>query len=188
MTLTHPAVLDALRQSTANYMAAILRKLARYTGWTRLAALALLVALLALRVADPPPISGLRLAAFDVYQQLHPRPYMPAPVTVLDIDDASLEDLGQWPWPRTRIAELVDAATAAGSAAIAFDIVFAEPDRLSPARVAEDNPDLPAAAQFCNEFVCNLQRPQPVIGGPQQSRIVAVQGQQELFLGVDQFR
>ena len=51
---------------------------------------------------------------------------------VVDIDERSLETLGQWPWPRDRLAELVDRLHAAGAAAVAFDFLFIEPDRMSP--------------------------------------------------------
>ena len=98
----------------------------------RVAGLFLLGALLALRVADPGPVQQLRLAAFDLYHQLHPRKAAQVPVTILDIDDPSLEAYGQWPWPRSRVAEMVMLAFEAGAVALAFDIVFAEPDRLSP--------------------------------------------------------
>ena len=53
-------------------------------------------------------------------------------MVIVDIDEESLAAYGQWPWPRTRIAQLVDAITNAGAAAIAFDIMFPEPDRMSP--------------------------------------------------------
>ncbi len=107
--------------------------------------LALVVVAVLLRGLDPAPVSGLRHAGFDLWQRLVPRevPERP-PGVVVDIDDASLEELGQWPWPRARIAEIVDRLAAAGVSAIAFDIVFAEPDRLSPPRYARLQPDLPA--------------------------------------------
>ena len=56
---------------------------------------------------------------------------------IVDIDETSLRKLGQWPWPRTRVAELIDRLTQHGAAAIAFDLVFAEPDRLSPGVAAD---------------------------------------------------
>ncbi|MFB9149375.1 CHASE2 domain-containing protein [Roseovarius ramblicola] len=121
----------------------MLRAALRRIGPGRLAGLALLAVLLVLRVADPPAVSGLRNAAFDFYQQVRPRAPEPVPVTILDIDDPSIEEFGQWPWPRSRVAEMVNKVAAAGAVAIAFDIVFAEPDRLSPAQVARDNPALP---------------------------------------------
>jgi adenylate cyclase len=73
---------------------------------------------------------------FDLLNRLAPRPAAPLPVHVVDIDEASLMRLGQWPWPRTRLAELVERLREAGAAAIAFDIVFSEPDRTSPAEAA----------------------------------------------------
>jgi len=87
---------------------------------------------LALLVTDPLPIQGLRNQLFDQYQRWYPRPYVDVPVRIIDIDEESVARLGQWPWPRTRIAELVTKLNAAGVAAIGFDVVFAEPDRTSP--------------------------------------------------------
>jgi len=111
--------------------------------WARLAGLVLLACLIGLRVVDPTPVAGLRLAAFDLLQRLHPREYTQVPVTILDIDDASLAEIGQWPWPRTRLAEVVQAADKAGAAGVAFDILLAEADRLSPAQMALGNTALP---------------------------------------------
>jgi adenylate cyclase len=81
---------------------------------------------------DPLPLQVLRNAVFDQYQRWHPRTYQPAPVRIIDIDEESLKRLGQWPWPRTRVAELIERLQKAGAAAIGMDIVFAEPDRTSP--------------------------------------------------------
>uniref|UniRef100_UPI0025E6916F CHASE2 domain-containing protein n=1 Tax=Mesorhizobium sp. TaxID=1871066 RepID=UPI0025E6916F len=55
-------------------------------------------------------------------------------VAVVDIDEASIGKVGQWPWPRTTIAELVDRLGSLGAAAVAFDMVFPEADRTSPLR------------------------------------------------------
>jgi adenylate cyclase len=93
---------------------------------------------LALRVADPAAIQQARWLIFDTYQRLQPRIYDPQlPVKIIDIDNESLERLGQWPWPRPIIARLIERLTAAGAATIAFDIVFAEPDRSSPDQALE---------------------------------------------------
>jgi len=53
-------------------------------------------------------------------------------VAIIDLDEKSLEELGQWPWERTIIAKILENATAAGAGIIGFDIVFAEDDRTSP--------------------------------------------------------
>jgi len=81
---------------------------------------------------DPIPLQILRNATFDQFQRWQPRAYQDTPVRIIDIDDESLKRLGQWPWPRTRIADLVSLLQEAGPAVIAFDILFAEPDRTSP--------------------------------------------------------
>jgi adenylate cyclase len=99
---------------------------------------AAVVAGLLIYLYDPLPLQVMRNAVFDQYQRWAPRSYNSnAPVHIIDIDDASLAKLGQWPWPRTRIAELVQRLQAAGAAAIVFDVMFAEPDRTSPAAMAK---------------------------------------------------
>jgi adenylate cyclase len=74
-----------------------------------------------------------RLRVFDQLQRWRPRP-VPAdsPVTIVDIDDDSLAEIGQWPWPRTVFADLVETLGRHGPRAIVFDVLFAEADRLSP--------------------------------------------------------
>ena len=120
----------------------LLSKLARRFGFPRALALALMVALAFLRIADPAPLEEVRLRAFDFFQVLKPRVAAQRPVVIVDIDEQSLRTFGQWPWPRTRIAELVTRLTQAGALVIAFDVVFPEPDRLSPDVVAEVFRDL----------------------------------------------
>jgi len=93
------------------------------------------LAVAAARLLDPTPVRELRLAQFDTLQRLMPRPLPDLPVRIVDIDDESLARIGQWPWPRDRLATLVKRLHDAGAVAIALDIVFAEPDRLSPARI-----------------------------------------------------
>src|SRR6202521_4265913 len=110
----------------------IRRWFARKFGYARLVCLALLIGVAALRIADFAPIEELRVRVFDTFQRIDPRVKTARPVTIVDIDEKSLAKLGQWPWPRTRIADMVDNLTRLGAAAIAFDIMFAEPDRLNP--------------------------------------------------------
>src|ERR1700724_4690180 len=112
----------------------------RKFGYARLVCLALLIGVAALRIADPGPIEELRVRTFDTFQRLDPRVKTARPVTIVDIDEKSLADprLGQWPWPRTRIADIVNNLTRMGAVVIAFDVVFAEPDRLNP-DIAADN-------------------------------------------------
>src|SRR6266478_4973628 len=94
----------------------------RRFGYARLMCLALLIGLAVLRI--------------------DPRVKTARPVTIVDIDEASLAKLGQFPWPRTRIADLITGLTKLGAVVIAFDIVFSEPDRLNPDVAADTFRDL----------------------------------------------
>ncbi|NBB52113.1 CHASE2 domain-containing protein [Rhizobium sp. CRIBSB] len=92
---------------------------------------------LAIHIAQPAVLTTLGNVVFDSYQRMWPRPYRDAGVKVVDIDDETIRRLGQWPWPRTDTAALTQKLADAGAVAIAYDVVFSEPDRTSPARAAE---------------------------------------------------
>ena len=77
-------------------------------------------------------------AWFDSYQRLKPRDIASTPVMVVEIDERSLARLGQWPWPRTRLADLIRAIERHDPAAIGIDILMPEPDRLSAERLLQD--------------------------------------------------
>lgn len=64
----------------------------------------------------------LQLMTYLVTKKPQPSPI----VAIIDIDDKSLAAEGQWPWPRRKMAELVDALKAQGAAVIAFDTLFPE--------------------------------------------------------------
>lgn len=91
---------------------------------------------LLLHWADTGALRQAGLLLFDAYQRTAPRAYQPVPVRIVDIDDETIARAGQWPWPRLEMARLLESLADSGAAAIAFDIVFSEPDRTSPARVA----------------------------------------------------
>ena len=113
------------------------RRLARRFGYARAFCVVLLLGLALLRIDDPAPVEELRLRTFDTFQRIDPRVKTARPVRIVDIDEKSLAKYGQWPWPRTRVAELVNALTRLGAAVIAFDIMFSEPDRLTPGVAAD---------------------------------------------------
>lgn len=109
------------------------RRRRRSSERARLVALVgLLPALLcaALAISEPFFVRALRDVVFDSYQRFSPRAYDPEmPVRVVAIDDASLAKVGQWPWPRAKLAELVDRLNGAGAASLAMDVLFSEPER-----------------------------------------------------------
>jgi len=114
-----------------------LARWARRFGLARAVCTVLLLALVPLRVLDPPPLQELRVRTFDLFQVLRPREQTIRPVAIVDIDEASLKDIGQWPWPRTVVADLITRLKEQGALVIGFDVIFAEPDRMSPAVAAE---------------------------------------------------
>jgi len=76
--------------------------------------------------------ANLQNLVFDQYQRWRPRPYnFDQPVRIVDIDDESIHLIGRWPWTRQTMAELVEALAKANVAAIGFDVLFSEKDRLS---------------------------------------------------------
>ena len=81
------------------------------------------------------PIQFLRVSLFDSYQRISPRQIESLPITIIDIDEKSLKEIGQWPWPRVILAELLVKLSALQPLVIGFDMVFPEPDRLSPANI-----------------------------------------------------
>ena len=58
-------------------------------------------------------------------------------VTVIDIDEASLDQWGQWPWPREQIARLLSQLVDMGAGSIGLDFIMAEPDRTLPPATAD---------------------------------------------------
>ena len=89
-----------------------------------------------LLVAGFPGLTFLQLAWFDLCQILAPRPTTTSQrAVIVSVDGASVSQYGQWPWPRTLLADLITRLAEAGSSAIALDILIAEPDRLSPERL-----------------------------------------------------
>lgn len=123
----------------------LLNRLARLSSLYTVCVSVFIAAAIFLRVSDPFPVKALRLIAFDIYQQVAPGTYDPSlPVRIVDIDEESLKRLGQWPWPRSVIAELRDKLAADGAAVVAFDVMFAEADRTSLDRIAAGLPK-PAA-------------------------------------------
>jgi adenylate cyclase len=98
-----------------------------------------------LRALDIGIVPESRLRVFDIEERLWPRSSDPARVAIVDIDERSLAQYGQWPWPRTQVAKLVRRIAEGHPRVLGIDIVFAERDRLSPPEIVRELPDLPAS-------------------------------------------
>ncbi|CAN7756693.1 CHASE2 domain-containing protein [Caballeronia sp. LjRoot34] len=99
----------------------------------------------ALDEALPDSFKTARQLLFDQYQRRFPRIPAAQPVTIVEIDDETLATVGQWPWPRNRLASLIDAIAALKPLAIGLDIYMPEPDQTSPDKVAGNLPKTAAA-------------------------------------------
>ena len=97
--------------------------------------LAVLLTAVSLQLWQPYPVEFTRNLVFDQYNRWQPRAESNSPVVFVDIDEASLSQLGQFPWPRSVFARLVEKMNNYGAAAIAFDILFTEADRTAPSEV-----------------------------------------------------
>lgn len=77
-------------------------------------------------------VSGATWRLDDFFYDLHLSHWGYPPdgdVVVVAIDDRSLSELGQWPWPRDIHAQMLDRLGYAGVRGVALDLVLAEPDR-----------------------------------------------------------
>ena len=99
------------------------------------------------RISDPEIIEIMRLKYFDILQKKNPRETKGNTYSVIvDIDEKSLREIGQWPWPRTVLADLFKKSKESGMLVLGLDVLFAEKDRTSPDLISKDlqsrNPNL----------------------------------------------
>ncbi len=104
---------------------------------SRIAILLLAVVLVGVRFWDPAAVEIMRSSLFDFYQRFSPRDADRFPVTIIDIDESSLKEFGQWPWPRSLLAELIDRLIEHYPSVIGVDFIFPENDRVSPQSLAK---------------------------------------------------
>lgn len=108
----------------------------------RLTVILALVGILGIQAEDPNILNIVRSRVFDFYQQTKPRATPEnSPVVIIDIDEKSLREQGQWPWPRTVIADFITKATALGVKVIGFDVTWPEADGKSMTEVVKSVPN-----------------------------------------------
>ncbi len=110
--------------------------------------LSLLILAVLLSGSQNPVRMTLQRSVFDNFNHMHPRTST-REVVIVDVDEKSLELIGQWNWPRDVMADLTKSLSEKGAKVIAFDGVFAEPDRTSPHILYKDTPS-DQIAQFPN--------------------------------------
>ncbi|MGB9716602.1 MAG: CHASE2 domain-containing protein [Thermodesulfovibrionales bacterium] len=76
-----------------------------------------------------PPLEMLEQKLYDLRLKIRGKIIPPPYVIIIAIDDDSLKSIGRWPWSRYKMAELTEILFRSGAKVIAFDILFAEPER-----------------------------------------------------------
>lgn len=135
-------------------------------------ALVLLLGALVLLLGAGDTLDPWRNLGFDIQQRLKPRQAENLPVMIVEIDEKALQAHGQWPWPRTMVANLIQAIALRGALVVGLDILFPEADRLSLDQVAKDRYDLSdevrnilRAVRSNDEILANVVARVPVVLG-----------------------
>ena len=104
------------------------------TRWLNAFTVSVLITLFSLFIysLDLPFFKLLELKVYDFKVSLRDARPISGKVVIVAIDEHSLKREGRWPWPRTRLANLVDKLTEAGVAVIGFDFLFPEKDIYVP--------------------------------------------------------
>ena len=89
------------------------------------------IVLTGIRIDNSDTVKTLRYKTWDKFQTIHPRETVSDSVTVVNITESDLKTYGQWPWPRHIMAMLHATIGDAGAILVNYNILFAEPDRMS---------------------------------------------------------
>ena len=130
---------------------------------------------LLLCVTQPPLLRQVDLKLYDHFLVRAAGGKHPGLAAVVDVDEASMSACGQWPWPRYRLAMLVDRLLEAGAVSVVLDIMLAEPDRTSVDAVLRDLDgtlgvkarveDLPESFRDNDRLLAETLRGKPVVLG-----------------------
>ncbi len=110
----------------------------RSIPWVTIVGLALTLACGGLYISGLDFVKVLSAKVYDSFISRIHEPPKSGKVVIVDLDDRSLQTLGQWPWSRYLVARLTDRIEACGPSVVAFDIVFPERDRTAPAAIRDD--------------------------------------------------
>jgi adenylate cyclase len=99
-----------------------------------LCALGAAAVVIVLSIVRPGAVTQLDLHAYDELLRRTARPPTTGRVSIVAVDEKSIAEIGQWPWSRDVVAELVERLRDLGARVIAFDIILSEPDRLGRPR------------------------------------------------------
>ena len=137
-------------------------------------------ALVALKISNPAPVESIQLKGFDTLLSID-TPVESDNVVIIDIGEASIERLGQWPWPRRNLAQAIDRIQALGASVIVVPVIMSEADRMG------QDKELAAALKLTNSVIAQapttqnkrpdaVRRGVAVIGGSAQDWVFAWPG------------
>ncbi|MCE5242049.1 MAG: adenylate/guanylate cyclase domain-containing protein [Syntrophobacteraceae bacterium] len=111
-------------------------RLTRGRGGVIIAGLLMTLVLTSVCIPEPSLFQYFDRKMYDFLMAKVPRQVPTQVPAIVEIDEKSLAAYGQWPWPRYRIARLLEAIREDGAMGVGIDTLFAEPDRTSPANLA----------------------------------------------------
>ncbi|HEX6164483.1 MAG TPA: CHASE2 domain-containing protein [Vicinamibacterales bacterium] len=117
-----------------------------------------------LALFPPALLARIENDAYDILSRAIDTRPISGRVVIVDIDERSLATIGQWPWRRDRIGELIDRLRDLGAATVALDMVFAEADRFGDPGTAESTPRSNAASAFDEALAATLRDGRVVLG------------------------
>tara|TARA_B110000503_G_C7161378_1_gene419807 strand:- start:920 stop:2917 length:1998 start_codon:yes stop_codon:yes gene_type:complete len=97
-----------------------------------------IVLIILIKLINPSIIKKISNINYDSYQAFFEKEFDQKDIRIIDIDDRSLDEVGQFPWRRDKVAKIVDNLTSANPKVIAFDIFFSEPDRENPTKILKE--------------------------------------------------
>jgi len=89
------------------------------------------IVLTGIRIDNSDTVKTVRYQTWDYFQQIQPRQEVSDTILVVDISEEDLKKYGQWPWPRHTMAAFHATLTDAGAILVNYNILFADPDRMS---------------------------------------------------------
>ena len=125
--------------------------------------------LVALKISNPSPVESIQLKGFDALLATD-TPVDSDRVVIIDIGEASIERLGQWPWPRKDLARAIDRIQELGASAVVVPVIMSEADRLGGDRdlvntLSHTNSVIAQAPTTQNKRPDAVRRGVAVIGG-----------------------
>ena len=98
----------------------------------------LLIFLVLIKIQDSNFVRKIENISYDAYQSLFIEKSTFDEVVIIDIDEKSIGEIGQFPWRRDIFANLIQKLNQYGVSVITFDVFFSEDDKQNPKKILEE--------------------------------------------------